>query len=98
MREGMNAFEAAVAAARLRLRPILMTSFAFIFGVFPLAISSGAGSGAQNAIGRSVVAGMLAATVFGIFFVPMFFVAVRSLFDRRQNKQADTDDMTEAQA
>jgi HAE1 family hydrophobic/amphiphilic exporter-1/multidrug efflux pump len=82
MREGLNAFDAAVAAARLRLRPILMTSFAFVFGVFPLAIAAGAGSGGQNAIGRSVVGGMLSATVFAIFFVPMFFVAVRRLFAR----------------
>ncbi|MBW8744430.1 MAG: efflux RND transporter permease subunit [Sphingomonas sp.] len=97
MREGMNAFDAAVAAARLRLRPILMTSFAFIFGVLPLAVASGAGSGGQNAIGRSVVGGMLAATVFGIFFVPMFFVAVRRLFERRKEKGAASD-AAEAQA
>jgi HAE1 family hydrophobic/amphiphilic exporter-1/multidrug efflux pump len=97
MREGMSAFDAAVAAARLRLRPILMTSFAFIFGVFPLAISTGAGSGGQNAIGRSVVGGMLSATIFAIFFVPMFFVVVRSLFDRgRKGKTAD--DLAEAEA
>ena len=98
MREGMNAFDAAVAAARLRLRPILMTSFAFIFGVFPLAIAAGAGSGGQNAIGRSVVGGMLAATVFGIFFVPMFFVAVRRLFERRKEKKDAAGDVAEAQA
>jgi HAE1 family hydrophobic/amphiphilic exporter-1/multidrug efflux pump len=97
MREGMNAFDAAVAAARLRLRPILMTSFAFIFGVFPLAIAAGAGSGGQNAIGRSVVGGMLAATVFGIFFVPMFFVAVRRLFERGRKKDPAAD-VAEAQA
>jgi len=97
MREGMNAFDAAVAAARLRLRPILMTSFAFVFGVFPLAITTGAGSGGQNAIGRSVVGGMLSATVFAIFFVPMFFVAVRSLFERRRKKGA-AGDVAEAQA
>jgi len=98
MREGMNAFDAAVAAARLRLRPILMTSFAFIFGVLPLAVASGAGSGGQNAIGRSVVGGMLAATVFGIFFVPMFFVAVRRLFERRKEKKDAAGDAAEAQA
>jgi len=88
MREGLNAFDAAVAAARLRLRPILMTSFAFVFGVFPLAIAAGAGSGGQNAIGRSVVGGMLSATIFAIFFVPMFFVAVRRLFERRRKGSA----------
>jgi HAE1 family hydrophobic/amphiphilic exporter-1/multidrug efflux pump len=98
MREGMNAFDAAVEAARLRLRPILMTSFAFVFGVFPLAIAAGAGSGGQNAIGRSVVGGMLAATVFGIFFVPMFFVAVRRIFERRRERGSAAGDVAEAQA
>ncbi|MDX5985164.1 efflux RND transporter permease subunit [Sphingomonas echinoides] len=82
MREGMTAFDAAIAAAKMRLRPILMTSLAFIFGVMPLAVSTGAGAGGQNAIGRAVVGGMLSATVLGIFFIPMFFVVVRSLFAR----------------
>ncbi|MDQ2877590.1 MAG: efflux RND transporter permease subunit [Pseudomonadota bacterium] len=82
MRDGMNAFDAAIAAAKLRLRPILMTSLAFIFGVMPLAISTGAGAGGQNAIGRAVVGGMLSATVLAIFFVPMFFVVVLRLFGR----------------
>jgi hydrophobe/amphiphile efflux-1 (HAE1) family protein len=81
---GMNAFDAAVEAARLRLRPILMTSLAFIFGVMPLAISTGAGAGGQNAIGRAVVGGMLSATVLAIFFVPMFFVVVSRLFNHGQ--------------
>jgi HAE1 family hydrophobic/amphiphilic exporter-1/multidrug efflux pump len=80
MRDGMNAFDAAIEAAKLRLRPILMTSFAFIFGVFPLAISTGAGAGGQNAIGSAVVGGMLSATILAIFFVPMFFVVVLRLF------------------
>ncbi|MEG3151146.1 efflux RND transporter permease subunit [Sphingomonas sp. ZT3P38] len=78
--EGMSAFDAAVAAAKLRLRPILMTSLAFVFGVMPLALSTGAGAGGQNAIGRAVVGGMLSATVLAIFFVPMFFVVVMRLF------------------
>ncbi|WP_294190843.1 efflux RND transporter permease subunit [uncultured Sphingomonas sp.] len=78
--EGMKPFDAAVQAAKLRLRPILMTSLAFIFGVLPLAISTGAGAGGQNAIGRAVVGGMLTATVFAIFLVPMFFVVVLRLF------------------
>ena len=82
MRDGMNAFDAAVSAAKMRLRPILMTSLAFIFGVFPLAISTGAGAGGQNAIGRAVVGGMLSATILAIFFVPMFFVVVLRLFGR----------------
>ena len=80
MVEGMSAFDAAIAAAKLRLRPILMTSLAFIFGVFPLAISTGAGAGGQNAIGRAVVGGMISATVLAIFFVPMFFLLVKRLF------------------
>lgn len=78
--EGMRPFDAAVEAAKLRLRPILMTSLAFIFGVLPLAISTGAGAGGQNAIGRAVVGGMLSATLLAIFFVPMFFVVVLRLF------------------
>ena len=90
MREGMTAFDAAIVAARMRLRPILMTSLAFIFGVMPLAISTGAGAGGQNAIGRAVVGGMLSATVLGIFFIPMFFVVVRSLFARGKTQEAAT--------
>ena len=78
--EGMKPFDAAVEAAKLRLRPILMTSLAFVFGVMPLAISTGAGAGGQNAIGRAVVGGMITATVFAIFLVPMFFVVVLRLF------------------
>ena len=77
--QGMGLIEAAVHAAQQRLRPILMTSLAFLFGVLPLAISSGAGSGAQNAVGTGVVGGTLSATALGIFFVPVFFVVVRSL-------------------
>ena len=80
IQSGMNAFDAAVEAARLRLRPILMTSLAFVFGVLPLALSTGAGAGGQNAIGRAVVGGMLSATILAIFFVPMFFVVVSRLF------------------
>jgi hydrophobe/amphiphile efflux-1 (HAE1) family protein len=91
---GMKPFEAAVEAARLRLRPILMTSLAFIFGVLPLAISSGAGAGSQNAIGRAVVGGMLTATIFAIFLVPMFFVLVLRLFSR---KDRDTTEEPRAQ-
>jgi HAE1 family hydrophobic/amphiphilic exporter-1/multidrug efflux pump len=79
---GMNAFDAAIEAAKLRIRPILMTSFAFVIGVFPLAISAGAGAGGQNAIGRAVVGGMLSGTILAIFFVPMFFIVVLRLFGR----------------
>jgi multidrug efflux pump len=67
-------------AARLRLRPILMTSLAFILGVMPLAISNGAGSASQHAIGTGVIGGMLTATFLAIFMVPMFFVVIRAQF------------------
>jgi hydrophobe/amphiphile efflux-1 (HAE1) family protein len=73
---GVGLLDAALHAAGQRLRPILMTSFAFILGVLPLAISTGAGSGGQNAIGTGVIGGMLCATVLAVFYVPMFFVAV----------------------
>ncbi|MET0374154.1 MAG: efflux RND transporter permease subunit [Rhizorhabdus sp.] len=89
MREGLGAAEAALEAARLRLRPILMTSFAFIFGVLPLAMSKGAGAGGQNAIGWSVVGGMLSATVLAIFFVPVFFTVVKRLFRQHRATSAE---------
>ncbi|GLU33162.1 efflux RND transporter permease subunit [Trinickia caryophylli] len=78
--EGMGPVEAALEASRLRLRPILMTSLAFILGVLPLAISNGAGSASQHAIGTGVIGGMLTATFLAIFFIPMFFVVVRAKF------------------
>jgi len=90
MGDGMNAADAAVEAAKLRLRPILMTSFAFIFGVLPLALSSGAGAGGQNAIGWAVVGGMLSATVLAIFFVPLFFLLVKRVF--KQDKAGSGQD------
>ena len=77
---GMGLIEATVRAAHQRLRPILMTSMAFVLGVLPLAIASGAGSGGQNAIGTGVVGGMLAATFLAIFFVPLFFVTMLRIF------------------
>ena len=80
--EGMGLLEATIEACRQRLRPILMTSFAFILGVLPLAISTGAGSGSQNAIGVGVMGGMISATVLAIFFVPVFFVTVLTLVGR----------------
>ncbi|KQN21471.1 efflux RND transporter permease subunit [Sphingomonas aerolata] len=91
MGDGMNAADAAVEAAKLRLRPILMTSFAFIFGVLPLALSSGAGAGGQNAIGWAVVGGMLSATVLAIFFVPLFFLLVKRVFKQDKPGQQDGD-------
>ncbi|MBC7739225.1 MAG: efflux RND transporter permease subunit, partial [Candidatus Saccharibacteria bacterium] len=77
--QGRTAVEAALEAARTRLRPILMTSLAFILGVTPLAVASGAGAGAQNAIGIGVLGGMISATVLGIFMVPSFYVVIRRL-------------------
>ncbi|MBT3067078.1 efflux RND transporter permease subunit [Rhodoferax sp. U11-2br] len=79
---GMSLVESAITAARMRLRPILMTSLAFILGVLPLMISQGAGAGAQNALGTAVVGGMVTGTVLAIFFVPLFFVVVQKQFDR----------------
>ncbi|HEU4499249.1 MAG TPA: efflux RND transporter permease subunit, partial [Sphingomicrobium sp.] len=76
-RQGKRVIEAALEAARIRLRPILMTSFAFIFGVLPLAISTGAGANSRIAIGTSVIGGMLTATILAIFYIPLFFVLVR---------------------
>ncbi|ELX09968.1 acriflavine resistance protein B [Janthinobacterium sp. HH01] len=81
--QGVELKQATLQAVRLRLRPILMTSIAFGLGVLPLAISSGAGSGSQNAIGVGVLGGMLSATFLGIFFVPVFFVLVRGFFSKK---------------
>jgi multidrug efflux pump len=78
--QGMSLIDATLEAVHIRLRPILMTSFAFILGVLPLAVSHGAGSSSQNAIGTGVIGGMAAAVILGIFFVPVFFVVVRHIF------------------
>jgi hydrophobe/amphiphile efflux-1 (HAE1) family protein len=80
MDQGMGLVEAAIEAVRLRLRPILMTSMAFICGVLPLALASSAGSGAQNALGIAVIGGTLASSILAILFVPLFFVLVRRVF------------------
>ncbi|MFH1034462.1 MAG: efflux RND transporter permease subunit [Pseudomonadota bacterium] len=82
--QGMELVKATLEAARLRLRPILMTSMAFMLGVLPLAITTGAGSGSQNAIGTGVLGGMISATVLGVIFVPLFFVLVSRTFSRRK--------------
>ena len=76
-KSGKRVIDAALEAARIRLRPILMTSFAFIFGVLPLAVSTGAGANSRIAIGTAVIGGMLTATVLAIFYIPLFFVLVR---------------------
>ncbi|HVZ44891.1 MAG TPA: efflux RND transporter permease subunit [Ramlibacter sp.] len=87
-RDGRSAFDAALEAARLRLRPILMTSLAFILGVLPLALAHGAGSASQNEIGVAVIGGMLTATFVAPFLVPMFFYVVAGGWWRRRNRAA----------
>jgi multidrug efflux pump len=81
--QGLSLVESALTAARMRLRPILMTSLAFVLGVLPLVLGRGAGAGAQNALGTAVIGGMISGTVLAIFFVPLFFVVVRSIFKSR---------------
>ncbi|MNF81495.1 Multidrug resistance protein MexB [compost metagenome] len=94
--KGKPLLEATVEACRMRLRPIVMTSLAFILGVLPLTISSGAVSGSQHAIGTGVIGGMITATVLAIFWVPLFFVSVSSLFKSRRKKQGEAATRVEA--
>jgi multidrug efflux pump len=89
-RAGRKLGAAVVDAARLRLRPILMTSFAFILGVMPLAISTGAGASARHAIGTGVIGGMLFATFLGVLFIPIFYVVVRSLLGDKLEPPEET--------
>lgn len=91
-KQGKPVVEAAIEAARMRLRPIIMTSLAFTVGVIPLAVASGASAGSKHAIGTGVIGGMITATVLAIFFVPLFFVVVTKLFDRRK-RPSDGDDL-----
>ena len=86
--QGRDRFAAAIEAARLRLRPILMTSFAFIAGVVPLVLASGAGAEMRHAMGIAVFAGMLGVTVFGLVLTPVFYVVVRKLALRREARHA----------
>jgi HAE1 family hydrophobic/amphiphilic exporter-1 len=81
---GRSLYDAAMQAVRMRLRPILMTSLAFGFGVFPLAVGTGPGAGGRNAIGTAVLGGMVLSTLLGLFFVPVFFLVIRKLFTRRK--------------
>jgi len=85
--QGRSLVEAAIEACRMRLRPIIMTSLAFVLGVVPLATSTGAGSGSQHAIGTGVIGGMLTATILAIFWVPLFFVTVSSMGRRQSDEQ-----------
>jgi multidrug efflux pump len=82
--QGRTAREAILEAARIRIRPIIMTSLAFMLGVLPLAVANGAGSGAQNSIGFAVLGGMIASTLLGVFFVPTFFLFIRGGWRRRK--------------
>jgi multidrug efflux pump subunit AcrB len=86
--QGRGIVEAAAEAGRLRLRPILMTSFAFIFGVAPLVVAGGAGAASRHAIGTTVFGGMLFATAIGIFFIPLFFTVIRRLAERTSRSGA----------
>ena len=101
---GKDLLEATLEAARMRLRPILMTSMAFLLGILPLAINDGAGAGGQNAIGTGVMGGTFAATALGIFYIPVFFVVVMTLFSFRLRKKAkkrrhfETDDSDSEEA
>jgi multidrug efflux pump len=89
--QGRSLIDAALEAARIRMRPILMTSFAFISGVMPMAIANGAGSGAQNAIGTAVVGGMIAATLLVTVLTPFFFVGIHGIFDHPWFKRRSPD-------
>jgi len=98
MEKGMKLLDAAVEAARLRLRPILMTSFAFILGCVPLLTAAGSGALARNSIGVVVVIGMTIATAVGVFFIPCSFVFVMKLFRSRIEKAHHGDDPDEVYA
>jgi len=86
LERGMSLIDATIEGAKLRFRPIVMTSLAFGFGVLPLAISTGAGAGAQNAIGTSVLGGMFSATILIVIFAPLFFVLTEKLFGRKHKQ------------
>ena len=87
MGHGDSLIDATLGAVKTRFRPVIMTSLAFFFGVLPLAIATGAGAGAMNAIGTAVCGGMLSATFIDLIFIPMFFVLVSSIFKRKQRGQ-----------
>jgi multidrug efflux pump subunit AcrB len=88
LEEGKSVVDAALEGAKIRLRPILMTSVAFIFGCIPLWVATGAGAAARRMLGTAVVSGMLAATLLGIFFIPTLFVVVERLAGRRKSEES----------
>ena len=87
--QGKGVVESVLQAAHLRFRPIVMTSLAFILGVLPLVVASGAGSASQRAIGTGVMGGMITATVLAVFLVPIFFVVVRKVFHTKKQEQEE---------
>jgi multidrug efflux pump subunit AcrB len=95
--EGASRFDAAVEAARVRLRPIVMTSFAFVLGVVPLVIAQGAGAEMRRTLGTAVFAGMIGVTLFGIFLTPVFYSVVRSISDRGPGQQSPAKEPTHVQ-
>src|SRR4029077_6511982 len=99
-RRGRPIVQAAVEASRLRFRPILMTSFAFILGIFPLVNATGAGAVSRRALGTAVFGGMIAATVLAVFFVPVFYVVIQGLIEHRgassASPPAKAPDLTDA--
>ncbi|MFA6280903.1 MAG: efflux RND transporter permease subunit, partial [Candidatus Omnitrophota bacterium] len=92
LQHGEKLVEATLGAVKTRFRPVIMTSLAFFFGVLPLAISTGAGAGAQNAIGTAVVGGMLSATFIDLVFIPLFFILVTRFFGRKQQQKVAASD------
>jgi len=96
--QGRDRFEAAVEAARLRLRPIIMTSLAFILGVFPLVSAIGAGAELRRALGTAVFSGMIGVTFFGLIFTPVFYVTTRRLGDLLKRRGSDAETMPPAVA
>jgi HAE1 family hydrophobic/amphiphilic exporter-1 len=86
---GMELFAAATEAARLRLRPILMTSFAFILGVLPLVFATGAGSAGRHSVGTTVFGGMIVSTLLNLFIIPILYVIVRGWLPRKHNRGGD---------
>jgi len=94
LERGMGLIDATLEGAKLRFRPIIMTSLAFGFGVLPLAVTTGAGAGAQNAIGTGVLGGMVSATVLVVIFAPLFYVLIEKLFRKRGKREpAKTEDV-----
>jgi HAE1 family hydrophobic/amphiphilic exporter-1 len=94
--EGKSIIDSAVEAARIRLRPILMTSLTFILGVLPLALATGAGSGARNSVGTTVVGGMIASTFLSVVFIPVLYVAIRTVFPGRGHRGRTEEDVVAA--